>query len=157
MKRNSIFILILCIALPLLLGFIAGQVTRAEIVSWYITLNKPSFNPPNWIFFPVWTMLYLLMGISSYMIWREANSPQRTNALRIYGLQLLLNFLWSVLFFGMHSVGLALVDIFVLWLLIIAMIILFKRIRPLSGYMQIPYLLWVSFATLLTASIFWLN
>ena len=84
---------VVLLLLPLVIGFVAGQVTRAEIVTWYVTLNKPSFNPPNWVFFPVWTTLYLLMGISSYLIWREPKSKARTTALVVYGTQLALNFL----------------------------------------------------------------
>ncbi len=149
--------LVIFIAIPLAVGGISGFITAHEIGSWFVGLHKPSFNPPNWIFGPVWTVLYIIMGISCLQIWRTAVSKQRQRALWIYALQLALNFWWSIIFFSFHLLGLALVDISILWILIVAMIVYFRRLQPTAGYLQIPYLAWVTFATALNAGFFLLN
>ncbi len=149
--------LILCILLPLSVGAISGIATAAGVRDWYLTLQKPFFNPPNYLFAPVWTTLYLLMGISFYLILQKRQQPFKRRAVIIFTLQLVLNFLWSFLFFKFHLVGLALVDIILMWLAILTMIVSFYKINKLAGLMQVPYLLWVSFATLLNASIWTLN
>lgn len=143
--------------LPLLIGSISGFITSAEITSWYAYLQKPVFNPPNWIFGPVWTSLYLLMGYSAYRIYQNKSSANKKLAYRLFTIQLILNFFWSILFFGLHLIGIALLEISCLWICILAMIIQFKTIDKTAAYLNIPYLLWVSFATILNAAIWYLN
>ncbi|MCA8936575.1 MAG: tryptophan-rich sensory protein [Planctomycetes bacterium] len=121
---------------------------------WYRQLEKPFFNPPNWIFGPVWTTLYLLMGISAWLVWRRGSSGW---ALKLFIVQLALNALWTPVFFGLHALGAALIVIVAMWLAILATIIAFWKLSRPGAAMLIPYLLWVSFATLLNASLWWLN
>lgn len=151
---SSLFI---CLLIPLAIGGLSGFATASGISDWYVTLNKPSFNPPNYLFAPVWTCLYILMGISLFIIWQSPMGQIRTNALIIFTIQILLNFLWSFLFFKFKMPGLALIEIMMIWISILAMIILFSRISKPAAYLQIPYLLWVSFATILNAAIWHLN
>ena len=153
---SRIIKLIVCIVLPLIIGGISGFLTVSEISGWYTALNKPSFNPPNYLFGPVWTLLYLLMGVSLFLV-LEAKINSKRNALVFFFVQLTLNFFWSILFFREHQVALALADIVALWLGILMTIVTFYKINRVAGLLQIPYLLWVSFATLLNASIFYLN
>ncbi len=147
--------LILCILLPLLVGGVSGYFTSQSIPNWYLYLNKPSFNPPNYLFGPVWTLLYILMGISFYLV---INKPNVNWLLvGVFITQLILNFFWSFIFFNAHNLGLALVEIIILWASILAMIILFYKTNKWAAILNIPYLLWVSFATLLNYSIYSLN
>src|SRR5688500_18064978 len=111
MNARNIIALVICISIPLLAGSIAGIVTSSNIESWYTYLEKPVFNPPNWLFGPVWTTLYILMGISLFMIWKEPHTPQRKSALRLFFVQLLLNFVWSFIFFYFHQPGFAFLEI----------------------------------------------
>ena len=157
MKKSNIIKLIISIIVPLGIGAIAGIFTSDAVPTWYETLNKPSFNPPNWIFGPVWTTLYFLMGISLFLIWKQPANKERTKAIQIFIIQLVLNFCWSFLFFYYNQIGLALVEIILLWLSIISMILLFYRIKPAAAYINIPYFLWVTFATLLNAAYYFLN
>jgi translocator protein len=154
---KNIFTLIACIAIPLIVGGIAGIAPSGSDNEWYAALDKPVFNPPDWVFGPVWTILYILMGISLYLIWKSPASPMRKLALIIFGIQLVLNFAWSFIFFYFQQPGFALIEIVILWFSILAMIIVFHKINRVAAYLQIPYLLWVTFATLLNASIWWLN
>lgn len=149
--------LVLSLALTLLVGFIAGFATARSIDTWYANLNKPSFNPPNWLFAPVWTILYILMGIALYIVWNKTATSQRNIALTVFLVQLAINFAWSFIFFNSHQVGWALVDIIVLWFLILVTIILFFQISSTAGWLLVPYLLWVSFAGILNYSIWQLN
>lgn len=157
MNKRHILKLVVSIILPLGLGAIAGIFTAKAIPEWYATLNQPSFNPPNWIFGPVWTSLYILLGISLFLIWKQPATIERNRAISIFIIQLILNFAWSFLFFYFHQIGLALIDIIALWVCIITMLVLFYRIKPLAAYINIPYFLWVTFATILNASYFMLN
>jgi tryptophan-rich sensory protein len=157
MSKLNVVKLISSIALPLVLGAIAGMFTSQSVPDWYATLNRPSFNPPNWIFGPVWTVLYILMGISFFVVWKQKVGKARNLAISIYFLQLLLNFAWSFIFFHFNMIGLALVEIALLWFAIILMLVLFYRIKPMAAYINIPYLLWVSFAGVLNASYYFLN
>jgi len=156
-KKSNIIKFISSTTLPLVLGAIAGMFTSQSVPEWYSTLNRPSFNPPNWIFGPVWTALYTLMGISLFVIWKQQVSKARNVAISIFFLQLLLNFAWSFIFFYFNKIGLALVEITILWFNIILMMFLFYKIKPMAAYINIPYLLWVSFATVLNASYYFLN
>ena len=149
--------LLVSILVPLFIGGFSGMLTAGEIPNWYATLQRPSFSPPNAVFGPVWTLLYLLMGISFYRIWMKPLSPSRTRAMVFFAVQLVLNFFWSLIFFRWHSIGLALVEILLLWATLLGMIIVFNRVDKAAALMNIPYLLWVSFATVLNAGYFWLN
>ena len=157
MNLTNFFKLVVSLALPLGLGSIARILTTKEIAGWYALLNKPSFNPPSYLFGPVWTALYVLMGVSMFLIWNTPKTGLRQKALAIFGIQLFFNFWWSILFFFFHAVFLSVIDILIMWFLIIYMITLFKKIKPVAAYLQIPYLLWVTFATVLNISIWYLN
>lgn len=150
--------LVICIAIPLLVGFVGSQFTMDSVNNWYTTINKPSFNPPSWIFAPVWTTLYILMGIASYRVWaRRKNSDGFAWAVVIYIVQLLFNLMWSFIFFNLQQIGVALIEIVWLLLLIIANAFIFYRFDKLAAWLFLPYFLWVSFAAYLTYSIFILN
>ena len=157
MKINTFTKLLLSVLPPLAVGAIAGFFTSKAIPGWYASLNQPSFNPPNWIFGPVWTTLYILMGISIFMIWQLPSTEIRKQAIRIYWIQLILNFLWSFLFFYFKNIGLALIEIVILWLSIVLMLRLFYQAKPIASYLNLPYILWVSFATALNISYYILN
>lgn len=157
MNKSQIFKLIASIILPLALGAIAGMFTSQSVPEWYATLNRPSFNPPNWIFGPVWTTLYMLMGISLFLIWKQDASKERNLAILVFLLQLLLNFGWSFIFFYFNMIGFALVEIILLWISIVTMLVLFYKIKPMTAYINLPYLLWATFATVLNASYYFLN
>ncbi len=146
-----------CIAAVLLVGFTSGIATAGGMKGWYDTLQKPFFNPPSWVFGPAWTTLYILMGIGLYMILQTPVSETRTTALIIFGVQLTLNFVWSFLFFYFHRPGIALVEIITLWTFILLMILQFHKLSPTAAVLQLPYLSWVTFATLLNASLWYLN
>lgn len=141
-----------------LVGILGTIFTTPSIPTWYSSLNKPFFSPPNWIFGPVWTILYLLMGVSFYLILKIGWKQKKVkDALKFFLAQLALNFIWSPLFFGLKSPLLGLITIIAMWVLIV---ITMKKFYPLSKvafYLLIPYLLWVSFATILNASILILN
>ena len=141
-----------------LVGVAATPFTLSAIPTWYQYLNKPFFSPPNLVFGPVWTMLYFLMGVAAYMVWiKDLREKQVKSALSFFIAQLVLNFFWSILFFGLHSPILGLIDILALWTLALITIIKFYKISKTASYLLIPYLLWVSFASLLNLSIVLLN
>ncbi|HEQ65378.1 MAG TPA: tryptophan-rich sensory protein, partial [bacterium] len=118
--------------------------------------NKPTFTPPNWLFAPAWTLLFLLMGIALYLI-SESKSEHKNRSLVVFGIQLFLNFFWNVLFFGLKNPALALAEIVLLWFIILYNIYLFMKINKVAGWLMVPYLLWVAFATLLNYYIYMLN
>lgn len=139
-------------------GVVGSLFTTPSIQTWYATLTKPSFSPPNWLFAPVWTLLFLLMGISAYIIWSKGlNADEVKIALVIFGIQLLLNIFWSILFFGYHAPMAAFVEIIFLWLSILATIIYFLPISALAAWLLTPYILWVSFASILNFYLWRLN
>jgi tryptophan-rich sensory protein len=154
---NKTLKLILCLLIPLAIGSISGIATAAGIKSWYLTLNKPFFNPPNYLFGPVWTLLYLLMGISIYLILQTPKTDMRKKAIIIFCVQLGLNFIWSFLFFKFQRVGIAFIEILLIWASILTMILTFYNLNKTAALLQIPYLLWVSFASILNGAIWWLN
>lgn len=154
---NKTVKLILCIFIPLLAGTLSGIATASGVNGWFQTINKPSFNPPNYIFGPVWTILYILMGISFYMVLQSPNTNKKKYAVAIFFIQLLLNFCWSFLFFKFKFIGAAFIDIILIWLSIICMIYTFYKINKRAALLQVPYLLWVSFASILNGAIWWLN
>jgi translocator protein len=157
MDSKNIIKLCVALILPLAVGSIAGIFTAQAIPEWYASLNRPSFNPPNGIFGPVWTSLYLLMGMSLYIIWKQSADKKRKTAMIIFFIQLLLNFCWTFLFFYFKEIGLALIEIIVMWIAILLMFISFYKVKPVAAYMNIPYILWVSFATILNAAYYILN
>lgn len=154
MKR--FLILIAFLLLPQLAGGIGAYFTFPSISSWYQFLNKPFWSPPNWLFGPVWTLLYLLMGISSYLVWQSKNE-NKSKILKIYFLHLALNSLWSIFFFGLKNPFLGFLEIIVLWAFILYLTINFYKIKKISGILFLPYLLWVSFASVLNLAIVLLN
>ncbi len=157
MKRSKLIAAILCILLPLIVGSLSGLATVSSLSNWYAFLNKPSFNPPDYLFGPVWTVLYFVMGISLFLIWKSPTGKFRNQSLTIFIIQLLLNFAWSFIFFYFRQTGWAFVDIIMLWSLIVYMILIFYKINRTAALIQIPYLLWVSFASVLNAAIWILN
>jgi translocator protein len=157
MKADHIIKLVASLLLPLAIGGIAGIFTTEAIPGWYASLNQPSFNPPNWVFGPVWTTLYLILGISLFMIWKMEPGKQRNQAILIFMVQLLLNFGWSFIFFYFKMIGIALIDIIALWIMIVFMLVRFYKLKPLAAYINIPYLFWVTFATVLNATYYYLN
>ncbi|MEM4244877.1 MAG: TspO/MBR family protein [Candidatus Nanoarchaeia archaeon] len=141
-----------------LAGLIGGLSTSKYIPTWYASIKKPSFNPPNWIFGPVWTTLYVLMGISFYLVWSKGlETKQAKTAITLFIIQLILNVAWSIIFFGMQSPLYAFIEIIILWVFILLTIIHFYKISKPAAYLLIPYILWVSFAAILNFSIYYLN
>lgn len=147
-----------CIAVSELAGIVGSFFTISAIPGWYATLTKPALNPPSWLFGPVWITLYALMGISAYLIWQKGLDKKEVRiALWVFAVQLGLNSVWSIIFFGLKSPAWALVDIVTLWLCIIWMMILFWKISKPATLLIVPYILWVSFAIYLNYSIWILN
>lgn len=139
-------------------GFIGSLFTRPSIPTWYATLAKPSFTPPNGVFSPVWIMLFALMGISLFLVWRTGFAERKTRvALAFFGAQLIFNILWSASFFGLRSPLVGLIDIAVLWVAIALTIFFFFKISRLATVLLLPYIVWVSFAVILNVSIWTLN
>lgn len=158
MNLPAIGRLIVCILVPQLVGLTSGLVTVSAVREWYVTLVRPSFAPPTWVFGPVWTAIYLIMGIAAFVVWqRGLGTPLVRLALGVFVAQLALNWLWSVLFFGMRAPGVALLEIVLLWALIAWCMILFFRVRTVAGALMVPYLAWVTFATALNFEFWRLN
>jgi len=124
---------------------------------WYAGLKKPSWNPPNWLFGPVWTALYTIMAIAAWLVWKNGNSPARRLALCFFMAQIFFNALWSPLFFGLHNPAMAFADIVLLWLALSGTVIAFWKVRPIAGWLLVPYLAWVTFAAVLNFAIWQLN
>ncbi len=139
----------------LVLCFGAAAVgARFKPGTWYAGLRKPAWNPPSWLFAPVWTLLYAMMAVAAWLVWRETGLSREIG---LFVLQLVLNALWSWLFFGLHRPGLALADVLALWLAILATHVAFDHVRPLAGWLLLPYLAWVTFAAALNAALWRLN
>mgnify|MGYP005838745009 CR=1 FL=1 len=150
--------LVISVVVCLLAGFIGSFFTTPSIPTWYATLKKPPFSPPNWLFAPVWTTLFVLMGISAFLVWRRGLDDRLVRiALGIFGVQLILNILWSAMFFGLKSPLAGLIDISILWIAILLTIINFFKISQVASFLLIPYILWVSFAAFLNFSLWRLN
>jgi tryptophan-rich sensory protein len=156
-KSKDILKLVMSIVLCQLAGVLGSLFTSPAIPTWYKTLNKPFFTPPDWIFGPVWISLFILMGISLFMIWRRQDHPRFKLTLVFFLIQLILNILWSVAFFGLRSPLLGLVDIVLLWVAILLMIQHFSKVSGMAGFLLLPYLLWVGFAALLNFYLWILN
>jgi tryptophan-rich sensory protein len=174
MKTRNFFKLIISIVICEYAGIIGLGFTMPSIPTWYAGLVKPALNPPAWVFGPVWTILFALMGISLFLVWPSRNYPslkaideqddakgqekrKMKIALIIFGFQLVLNTLWSIIFFGLHNPAGAFVDIIFLWLAILATIVAFSKISKTAAWLLVPYILWVSFAAYLNWAIWILN
>lgn len=146
------------IVLAELAGIVGSFSTISSIPTWYATLTRPALNPPSWIFGPVWTTLFALMGVAAFLVFRQGWQKREVKkALAVFVLQLILNTLWSIIFFGLHNIGLALFEIILLWLAILVTIISFYRVSKAAAYLLIPYIAWVSFAIYLNYAIWGLN
>ena len=156
---NKYIKILVCVASCLAIGFLSGQVTKDAIITWYPNIKKPSFNPPNWIFAPVWSLLFTFMGIAAGLVWSKIDDNKEIikKALLFFVIQLALNALWSYLFFGLQNPMLALIEIVILWLMIYETYNQFSKIDKIASFLFIPYLAWVGFALILNANIWWLN
>ncbi len=158
MKIPNWLKLIITIVGSQLAGLIGTIFTTPSIPTWYASVEKASLNPPNWVFGPVWTTLYLLMGIAAFLVWKNGwNRKDVKIALGLFVLQLVLNTLWSYIFFGMENPGAAFVEIIFMWLAILATIIAFAKISKPAAWLMVPYILWVSFASYLNFMVYILN
>ena len=151
-------VLIAAVIICNLAGIIGSFFTFSAIPGWYATLVKPELSPPNWVFGPVWTTLYTFMGIAAYLVWEKGiNKKDVKTALGVFGIQLVLNSIWSIIFFGMNMIFYAFIEIIFLWVAIAASIVLFYRIDKRAAYLLIPYIVWVSFAAFLNYNLWILN
>lgn len=158
MKFKDVTKLVISIAIPQLAGLIGSWFTFSSIPTWYASLIRPELAPPNWVFGPVWTTLFLLMGVAVFLVWRQGFEKMNIKvALIIFAVQLVLNVFWSVLFFGLQNPGASLVEIFFLWLAILVNLVVFYKISRTAAWLLVPYLLWVSFAAFLNYSFWVLN
>jgi tryptophan-rich sensory protein len=155
--RTRVFALIAFMVLCLIISAFGGAVTATSVNDWYATLDKPSFNPPNWLFAPVWTAIYFMIAFSGWRVWLKTGLANAKGPFGLYAAQLALNLAWSFLFFGAESPALALIDIVILLVVIIANMIAFWRIDRLAGMLLVPYAAWVGFATILNAAVWQLN
>ena len=145
------------IAICFLAGAIGGLATSSSVGGWYTEINKPEWNPPGWVFAPVWSTLYLMMGISVWLVWKNSGIQKSKIALGWFLFHLVLNVIWSLLFFGLHQPGWAFIEIVFLWLAIVIAIVLFYRHSKLAAVLLVPYLLWVSFASFLNYTLWSMN
>lgn len=156
--KGNLVHLFIAIALCELAGIIGSAFTVSSIPTWYAGLTKPWFNPPNWIFAPVWTTLYALMGIAVYLVWQKGVEKSSVRwAVTLFGVHLVYNAAWSVIFFGLQNLGAAFAEIVVLWCLIVAVVGAFFSIDKRASYLLIPYIAWVTFAAVLNLSLWILN
>lgn len=153
---NPWLALVVALVVPQVVGMAAGAATQRSIRDWYPRLRKPWFNPPRWLFAPAWFVLYVLMGVASWIVWRSG-APGVSLALAVYGIHLILNGLWSILFFGVRRPDWALAEVVFLWASVLASAWLFGQVTPVAGWLMVPYVGWVSFATILNAAIVRLN
>ncbi len=155
---KKVMVLIGFIILAQLSGILGSFFTAESVNTWYKEITRPPFTPPNWLFAPVWISLYFLMGISAYLVWKKGTEKKEVKiALVIFLIQLALNSMWSVIFFGLHLILIAFLEIILLWIMILFMILKFYPISKTAALLQIPYLLWVSFAAVLNFSFAVLN
>lgn len=160
MKLSLPVKIVIAVVVCLVIGLSGSIATNTSLTTWFTTLNKPSWNPPNWLFAPVWTTLFILMGIAAGLIWHEGTDKGDTRAkpaMIWFGMQLILNLLWSFSFFGAQSLILGLVNILILWVAILITILKFRAIKPIAAWLMVPYILWVSFATVLNITFLYLN
>lgn len=158
MASHTFVRFIVSVAAPLLAGFIGSFFTFSSVATWYVNLIKPALTPPSWIFGPVWTTLYVLMGISFFLVWKQGWDRRDVKiAMSVFGLQLVLNTAWSLIFFGAKNPGAAFIEIVFLWASILVTMILFSKISKTAGLLLVPYIAWVSFAAYLNYGIWTLN
>jgi benzodiazapine receptor len=155
-RGRNIIRIVLAIAICEYVGALGSLFTAPAVNGWYAGLTKPSFNPQNFVFAPVWTSLFALMGVALYLVWQKRD-PQNRFALTLFGIQLGLNLLWSIIFFGLHSLSGAAWEIVLLWIAVLLTLVSFWKISRAAAYLLVPYLAWVSFAAVLTFSIWRLN
>lgn len=157
-KTHDLNKLMISLVICLIAGALGSFFTTPAISTWYVTLIKPSIAPPNWVFFPVWTALFIMMGISLFLVWQKGLQDQHVKtALSIFAIQLILNVLWSAAFFGLRSPFAGLIEIAILWIFILVMIMKFMRISKIAGLLLIPYIVWVTFAAIINFLIWRLN
>ncbi|MFP5439439.1 MAG: TspO/MBR family protein [Bacteroidia bacterium] len=156
---NKTMKILVMVATTVTLGYIAGTVTQTSVDTWYPTLNKPSFTPPNAVFPIAWSTLYILMGVAAGCVWARMDYEKELvrKGLTFFAIQFALNMLWSYLFFGLKNPMVALVEIVLLWLMIYETWFVFRKIDKIAGWLMVPYLLWVTYATALNAAIWYLN
>jgi benzodiazapine receptor len=156
-RKHKWLALVGWLATPFAVAAVSGFFTAHSIPVWYAGIAKPDFNPPNWVFGPVWSVLYALMGVAAWLVWRLPESAGRTRALRWFWLQLLLNFAWSWIFFGQHWILAAAVEVVVLWLAILMMTLEYARVKRTAAWLTTPYLAWVTFAAVLNWAVWRVN
>jgi tryptophan-rich sensory protein len=157
-RLREVLRLVVSVVVCQLAGGLGAIFTTPAIPTWYASLEKPAFQPPNWLFFPVWTTLYTLMGIAAFLVWRKGLGQRQVRvALGIFAIQLVLNTAWTIIFFGLYSLFGAVIAIVFLWIAILINIVTFWRISKVAGALLIPYILWVSFAGILNYSVWMLN
>jgi len=157
-KTRNALTLFVAIAVPLGAGGLGTLATAKAIPTWYRGLRKPSWTPPQWVFGPVWTVLYAMMGTAAWLVWKTGwEKPAVRTGIGLFAGQLALNAIWSPIFFGKRAFGLALADLSLLWSMIVATAVQFYQVRPLAGILMFPYLLWVSYAASLNAGVWWMN
>ena len=150
--------LIISILIPVAIGATAGFFTATGMGSWYQTIQKPSWNPPGWIFGPVWTTLYIMMGIALFLVWRSgATDGLKKTAISLFAIQLVLNFFWSFIFFKLQLPGWAFAEIILMWIMIFISILWFGKISSTAAWLLVPYISWVSFASVLNYAVWKLN
>jgi len=149
-KLNLIGWLLICFSASATAVFVSTH-------GWYVQIHKPSWNPPSWLFGPVWSTLYAMMAIAAWLVYREGGFKTQARPLYLFLTQLALNALWTPLFFGLHLLGIAFIEIIILWGFILMTIISFWKVKPVSALLLIPYIVWVSFAATLSGTIWWLN
>lgn len=157
-RLRSIIGLVVAVLVSQSAGAIGGFFTASSVRTWYVDINKPPFNPPSWVFGPVWTILYTLMGVAAWLVWKNGTDRRAVRiALWLFAVQLVLNALWSIIFFGLRSPGYALLELVVLWAVMLATMVQFFRVCKAAGFLFVPYQLWVSFAAVLNYYIWRLN
>lgn len=157
MKIKSPAKLFVSLAITLGAGVLGSFFTSPAVKTWYLSINRPAWNPPSWLFAPVWTTLFILMGIALYLVWSESKTKKIKSALNLFTVQIVLNVFWSVIFFGMGNFWLAFAEILVLWVFILLTMIEFRKVNKTAGLLLLPYLLWASFASFLNFTIASLN
>jgi benzodiazapine receptor len=157
MRRIDVVKLVISIVVPLAVGFGSSLFMGSSIVTWYAALNKPWFTPPNVLFAPVWTVLYILMGVALFLVWRSPRNRTRDIGIALFAVQLIVNALWTIAFFGQQNILYGLLIIVPLWILVAATIYQFYKVDKRASYLLVPYIIWLSIATALNASVYVLN
>ena len=156
-QRRPVVALVVSLAVCLGVQAVSGLLTAAGVRDWYPTLSKPSWTPPDWVFGPVWTALYVLMALAAWLVWRRLGWPRSRPALTLFAVQLVLNAAWSGLFFALQNPGAAFAEIILLWAAIAATLVAFARVSPAAAGLLVPYLLWVTYAAALNGTIWVMN